>query len=204
MRNPVGLLVVFVAFAAGLFYGLKNTDTQPPELKDATLLQPARQLAPFSLQSTRSTTIDANSLSDHWTLVFFGFTRCPDICPTTLQMLSQIRQNIADEIAADKLPDILLVSVDPERDTLAALSDYANYFGEGVYAARADGPALAEFTRDVGVVYQKIDLDDGDYTMDHTGAVLLIGPDATLQAVFTPPLRADVIQQDLLAILRYL
>ncbi|MEM7762913.1 MAG: SCO family protein [Pseudomonadota bacterium] len=200
MRNPLALFIAAIAFAVGLYFGLQRAPA-PLSLQNATVLEPARAIAPFSLQSTRATTFDNAALSGRWTLVFFGFTRCPDICPTTLQLLSDARQALRDDFPDKALPDILLVSVDPARDTIDALQSYTAYFGDGVYGARAAEPELARFTRDLGIVYQKVPLADDDYTMDHSAAILLVGPEARLRAVFTPPIRRDDFVADLNTIL---
>ncbi|MEL7298527.1 MAG: SCO family protein, partial [Pseudomonadota bacterium] len=161
MRNPLTLFMAVAAFAVGLYFGLQRTPGPLP-LRNATVLEPARAIAPFSLQSTRTTTLNNTALVNRWTIVFFGFTRCPDICPTTLQMLSDARKSLQNDLPSETLPDILLVSVDPARDTIEALQAYTTYFGDGVYGARAAEPELTEFTRDLGIVYQAIPLADDD------------------------------------------
>lgn len=197
MQKPLIIIVIALTFAAGLALGLANRPA-PATLQAATHLMPARDIAPFSLRTANEAVLDNAALEGNWTLVFFGFTNCPDICPTTLQLLSDARDSLTDAEPATALPDILLISVDPERDTPQALADYAAYFGDAVYGATGDDAAIASIAADLGIVYVKVPLDDeGAYTMDHSGTVLLIDPDVRLRAVFTPPLSAASIAYDL-------
>ena len=194
-------LALSLAFVAGISIGVSQRE-RPLQLERGTLLEPSRAIAPFALRSTRQAQLRNEDLRDRWTLLFFGFTNCPDICPATLQLLKGVRAQLQAEFAGERVPDVLLVSVDPGRDTIDALQSYTAYFGDGFSGATADDAALADFAADLGIVYLRVDLDGGDYTMDHSGAVLLIDPAARLRAVFSPPLNAAGIADDLRAILR--
>lgn len=196
MSKTITIIVIIAAFSTGLYFGLSKR-AQPLTLQNATYLEPARGIRPFEFESTSGSLLSKQALMQGWTLVFFGFTHCPDICPTTLQMLSNVRKAIAPSLPSDAVPDVLLITVDPERDTISALADYTAFFGDGVYGARASDELLEAFASDLGIVYKKIPLTGDDYTMDHSGAVLLIGPAANLRAVFTPPLSASALKNDI-------
>lgn len=200
MRNPLALLVVAAAFIGGIYFGLQQ-QSEPLSLKNATYLVPPRAVAPFSLQATNVAELDNAALRQQWTLLFFGFTNCPDICPTTLQLLANVRNDLSAELTAEELPQIILVTVDPARDDLASLRQYTAYFGDGVEAARGEEDALSSFATDLGILYQQIPLENGDYTMDHSAAVLMLDPDANLRAVFSPPLRQTEITSDIVSII---
>lgn len=201
MRHPVVIALLALAFFAGLYAGWLSR-VEPPAPKIATVLEPPREIAPFSLTGTEQPVWNNAALRGQWTLLFFGFTRCPDICPTTLQMLAGARERLIGTLADDSLPGIVLISVDPEHDDLETLRRYSQAFGDGVSAARGDAAALQAFSQDLGILYQRIPLEEGDYTMDHSAAVLLIDPDSQLRAVFSPPLRSDAIAADLEQIIR--
>ena len=93
----------------------------------------------------------------------------------------------------------MLVSVDPGYDDVARLSSYVAYFGDGVIGATGSDDDIAELARDLGIVYRRVPLDGGGYTMDHTASVLLLGPALQLRAVFSPPLRAAALADDVMA-----
>lgn len=198
MPRPLLAAAAALAFAGGIAAGLLLR-SEPLTLETGTLLDPPRAVAPFNLQGTGPATLDAAALSDGWSLVFFGFTRCPDICPTTLQLLSSARERIAAN--GETPPRILLVTVDPEYDTVERLTAYTRYFGEGITGATGTPEAVAAVARDLGIVYQRVPLEGDNYTMDHTGAVLLIGPDLGLRAVFSPPFDLPALARDLTDIL---
>ena len=198
MSKPLLAAAAALAFAGGIAAGLLLR-SEPITLETGTLLDPPRAVAPFNLQGTGPATLDATSMSEQWSLVFFGFTRCPDICPTTLQLLSSARERI--EANGVTPPRILLVTVDPEYDTVERLTAYAQYFGKGITGATGTPDAIAAVAGDLGIVYQRVPLEGDDYTMDHTGAVLLIGPDLSLRAVFSPPFDVPTLARDLTAIL---
>jgi protein SCO1/2 len=103
--------------------------------------------------------------------VFFGFTHCPDVCPTTLFEISEILRNLgpqADHTAA------LFISVDPERDTPAALKDYLSSFDPHLRGLTGSAAAVEAVTKAYRVYYRKVPLEGGDYTMDHTAIVYLM------------------------------
>ncbi|MEM9058268.1 MAG: SCO family protein [Pseudomonadota bacterium] len=187
-------LVVVGGIAAGLLLR-----SEPLTLSTGTLLEPPRAVAPFDLQGTGPELLDAASMSNQWSLVFFGFTRCPDLCPTTLQLLSDARERVAASGVTP--PRILLVTVDPEYDTLERLTSYVAYFGEGITGATGSPEAIAAVAGELGIVYRRVPMQGFGYTMDHSGAVLLIGPDLSLRAVFSPPFDVPALAQDLTNIL---
>lgn len=198
MRRFLLSAAAATAFAGGIAAGLLLRP-EPTTLEAGTLLEPARAVAPFSLAATGPDALDNAALAGKWSLVFFGFTRCPDICPNTLQLLSAARDRIIE--AGKPAPRIVLVTVDPEHDDVGRLADYVAYFGEGIVGATGSPGAIAEVARDLGIVYTRVPLDDGGYTMDHSATVLLLDPAVALRAVFTPPLRVPALADDLVTIM---
>ena len=194
MQRPLIAAAAAAAFAGGIAAGLLLRE-HPVTLETGTLLDPPRAVAPFSLAATTGAALDRDALAGDWSLVFFGFTRCPDICPNTLQLLSSARERVAAAGVAP--PRIVLVTVDPEHDDVARLTEYVAYFGDGVVGATGSAEAIAGIAQDLGIVYRRVPLPDGDYTMDHSAAVLLLDPQAALRAVFSPPLRAGALADDL-------
>ena len=139
-----------------------------------------------------------DSLLGHSSLLFFGFTHCPDICPATLQQLVIARRGLASQRGnTGALPDIILISVDPERDSAEILKAYTAHFGEGVSGLSGVPRELQKLASALGIYYAREDSDGPDYTISHSTAVLLINGDAKLQALFKAPLDIESLVSDL-------
>jgi protein SCO1/2 len=125
-------------------------------------------------------------------LVFFGFTHCPDVCPTTLAQLAQVKK-------AAQIPQlaVLLLSVDPVRDTPEALARYVHAFDPQFIGITGTQAEVARVARNFGVAVARVDLPGGAYTMDHSAAVFLLDSEARIVAVFTPPFDTKLFAQDL-------
>ncbi|MEM8548042.1 MAG: SCO family protein [Pseudomonadota bacterium] len=206
-RSPVALLAVVLAFGAGLWLSMTSTrearEHTPTlaSLENGTALQPPRALQPFSLVTATDTVFDNSDLLNRWTLVFFGFTHCPDICPATLQVLADTTRRLT-AAGVETTPGVLLVTVDPARDDAATLANYVAHFGDNTVGATGTEGAIAALAADIGIVYRRVELDEG-YTMDHSGAVLLLNPEGELAAVFSPPLNPAALARDLTALLNH-
>lgn len=199
--------ILIVALAAGLGLALSSRLFPPslpgkpapalPALEASKVIDSPRALAPFSLQ-TADGPLTAEGLKGHWTVVFIGFTHCPDVCPTTLTELARAQKIWADS-KLPNAPRVLFVSIDPARDTPAGIAEYAAYFHPSTLTATAGEPQLGAFTRDLGLVYMKVPQDDG-YTMDHSATLVLLNPKAEFAGLIRPPLKPDAIARDLLAL----
>lgn len=171
-----------------------------PALKAARLFQPARELPPFSLRQSDGTPLVPGELKGHWTLVFLGFTHCPDVCPTTLAQLAGAQKQWAALPEATR-PRVLFVSVDPERDTPDAIGEYAHAFHRDTLAATADVPALEAFTKSLSMVFAKAPAPDGapadQYSMDHSASLAVLDPQARLAGFIQPPFDPRDIAADM-------
>ena len=204
MASRLPLLIVVAAIAAGL--GLWLGDRLHPagtqQATRAALVYPApRDVPPFKLSRAPSGELTDADLKGAWSLMFFGYTHCPDVCPTTLATLKQVDAQLRAEPVAVPVKTIF-VSVDPERDTPQALADYVGYFDKDFVAATADPASLQALASAVGVVFIKSPQAGSDYTMDHTASLLVIDPQGRLHALFRPPLSADTIVADLRTLAR--
>ncbi len=186
------------ALAAGLLAGrlLDTAGPEGPVTQRATVLDVPRALPAFSLVADDGGALDADRLKGNWTLVFFGFTHCPDICPTTLATVARA----IDDVPAGERPQVLLVSVDPERDTPEKLDTYLGYFDPAFLGATGDLDAIEAFATSVGAVFMHTPDDGGGYTVDHSAALFLLDPQVRLAAVFSAPHSAQEIGPDLSAI----
>lgn len=195
------LFVLIAALAAGLglvvatrHFGERSPPL--PALRSVTRIDPARELPPFRLEGADGAALTAASLRGHWTLVFLGFTHCPDVCPTTLAELAKAQQSWVDLPAATR-PRVLFVSVDPERDTAKLAGEYARHFHPETLAATAPEPALAAFVQALGMVYMKAPLPGGGYSMDHSASLVLLDPQGRQAGLIRPPLKPADIATDL-------
>jgi protein SCO1 len=161
----------------------------------ATVIQPARAIPAFSLQTTSGSTFTPASLRDHWSFVFFGYTSCPDICPLTLSVLAKAQKELADLSAGDR-PQIVFVSVDSKRDTPEHLGEYVRYFDPGFVGVTGEQTALEKFALSLGAPVALTSQSDGSYTVDHSAALFLVNRKGELQAVFSPPHTAESIASD--------
>ncbi len=174
----------------------------PPETERATVLPEPRSLPSLDLVDQDGRPLPAGFFASHWTLVFFGFTQCPDICPTTLATLVQVRAQLADlpEVAR---PRVLLITVDPERDPPERLAAYVRFFDPTFLGATGSAEATAAAASAFGVPYARVPLPEGGYTMDHGSGLFLVGPGGGLVAYLSAPHEAAVIARDFRRILEW-
>jgi protein SCO1/2 len=150
---------------------------------------------PFHLEDQHGKSVSDQDMKGEPFLVFFGFTHCPDICPTTLFEISEVLKKLGKD--ADRT-GVLFITVDPERDTPAALKDYLSNFDPHLRGLTGDPAAVNAALKAYRVYAQKIPLKDGDYTMDHTAAVYLMDKNGHFVALFnlkqSPEAAADQLR----------
>jgi protein SCO1/2 len=185
---------VAVAIAAGVGAALWLRE-DPLALRAGTVLAEPNPVAPFELVDHEGNTLDERALAGRWHLVFAGFTHCPDICPTTLTMLAELRLRLAGAG-----PQILFVSVDPERDTPGRLTAYLRHFDPGFTGATGSPAAIAAFTRELGLAQVKVPGVGADYTVDHSAALVLIDPQVRVAGYFQAPHDVEALAADLAAL----
>ena len=155
----------------------------------ATPVNDAQPLPPFQLK-TQGGQFGNADLQGKWTLVFFGYTFCPDACPTAMALLKQVKLRLAVQGIAP--PQVLMVSVDPARDTPAVLARYVAAFDTSFIGAVADDAALAPLAKHLGVMYARHDQEKSpNYSVDHSVGIYLIDTQGRLKALFTPPQEVD-------------
>jgi protein SCO1 len=192
--------VAIVAVAAGMLLARALTTrasqaTRAP-LASGTLLTPARPLPEFALIDHAGQPFGPDRLRGRWSLLFFGFTSCPDVCPTTLALLAQVEKQLSD-LPAEERPQVILVSVDPQRDTPEQLASYVRFFSPSFIGVTASQVSIKEFTRSMGVPVAITPTGEGRYTVDHSAAVFVIDPAGELRALFSPPHSPDALAADL-------
>jgi protein SCO1/2 len=183
-KNLIFAIVLGSALAAGIFVATKVNE--PAALQTAFAIPLPDPLPDFSLLDQTGQRVNADTFRGQWDLVFFGFTNCPDICPTTLQILANVKRELIDT-GAKTIPRIVLVSVDPERDTPEILGRYVDYFGEGNLGITGEIEGITTLTAALGIYFEKAPAPDGNYSVDHSAAVLVINPDGEFSALFGAP-----------------
>jgi protein SCO1/2 len=184
-------VVVVIATTAG-FWVAHRSASSVPQLTSGTWLPQPRPLEDFTLTDESGQPFRLAQLKGQPTLVFFGFTHCPDVCPTTLAKLAQITRAAA-------IPGlrVVLVSVDPARDTPALLKEYVHAFDPGFKGVTGTPADIERVTREFGVAVARVDLGGGDYTVDHSAVVFLLDTQGRRVALFTPPYEIKPFAEDL-------
>ncbi len=170
----------------------------PVDLAAGTYLSPRRVLPNFSLIDQQGHAFGPAQLRGRWSLLFFGYTNCPDFCPTTLTTLAALEKRLRASGAVTR-PQVVFVSVDAKRDTPAQLAKYVPYFDpEFVGVTAAGQPVIEDLARRLGVaVFLSAPNADGSYSVDHSADLFVIDPAGKLAAVLSGPFTPDALQADL-------
>lgn len=184
MTKYLYIVVALVALLTGtLLFTQLNKKPMPDH---ALYYKQARDVKPFVMTDNQGEVFSNEQLQGKWSLMFFGYTSCPDVCPTTLQDLNFIYDDLIN-IAENT--QVVLVSVDPKRDTKERLSGYIKYFHKDFIAINAGHEVLFPFARNLGLMYA---INDGEqaennaYTVDHSSSMVLINPQGKIVSIFKP------------------
>jgi protein SCO1/2 len=207
-RLGIILLIVMCLFPVGFitWYFLSITNiptivTKPVKTQQAMLMPEFRPLKPFSLTTHKGDAFDNQSLLGHWTFMSFGYTYCPDICPTTMSLFAEMHNGIQAK-KSDESYQITFVSVDPERDTLERLSEYVTYFAPSFVGATGPKKALQELTKPLEILYKRVETEDSTmgYVIDHSASIILVDPQGRFHAYFSPPHDAEKMANDFITL----
>ncbi|NNF16091.1 MAG: SCO family protein [Gammaproteobacteria bacterium] len=166
------------------------------------LLPMPRVLTDFALSDQNNAPFTKEQLLGRWTLLFFGYTYCPDICPTTLLTLKEAEHELISNRGIR--PQIALISVDPLRDDPATLGRYVKHFGDTYLGIHGRDEQLQLLTRQVGAMYERDTPDaDGNYQVAHSSSVFVINPEGGLHAVFSAPHRSRFIAEKMTAMVSH-
>lgn len=184
-----------VAVLLGIVVGMVVLRPKTVAISSGTLLQTPRPIEPFTLSAPDGSSFGNADLAGHWTVVFAGFTFCPDVCPTTLTELKAVNARLGE---AAKDVRFLFLSVDPERDTPEKIGKYVHFFDPRFQGATGDSAALDRLAANLGFVYNKVKgAAPGSYTIDHSTALILIDPQGRVAGYLTPPFKPEAIAEDL-------
>ena len=173
-------LVAFVIMVIGAFtYKVLRTNPEPDI--QALIYPTPKQLPEFKMTSHTNQAFDQDNLLGKWSVVFFGFTYCPDICPTTMASLGEMETALPEDVA--RKTQFLFVSVDPERDTIEKLNTYVPFFNEDFTGLVGDPQQLEIFSKSLGAVYLKVPMGES-YQMQHSGRIFIINPQGQRFGIF--------------------
>lgn len=163
-----------------------------PALQAGTWMPAPRDIGSVDLVDMRGQPFDHSGFEGLPSVVFFGFTNCPDVCPTTLALIAQAMQAFDDGQVR-----VFLVTVDPDRDTPEVLAKYVAHFNPDFTGLTGSPEALKTLAKNLSAAVARVDLPGGDYTMDHSATIYFLDGEGRLRAVFTPPHSAPALAADL-------
>jgi protein SCO1/2 len=190
------ILIAAVAAALGLWLGSRAFMPATPKFAAAVLYPSPRPLPDFKLARADGGVLTPADWKGYWTVAFFGYTNCPDVCPTTLATFKQAAAKIRAAGLADRVR-FDFISVDPARDTPEQLAKYVGYFSKDIVAATGTDEELTKLTRALGLIYSREPTGNGDYAVDHSASAVIIDPSGREVGLFRPPLDANQIVADL-------
>jgi len=209
LLRTIYAIAILMSLGLGAVLGAQQfAPVSPPVI--VQLLPEAKPLPELALENHRGEAVVANSFRDHWSLVFFGFTSCPDLCPLELQKLGKVLNLMG---AGDEL-QVVFVSVDPERDGQEKLADYVGFFHPQIIGLRGSNAELAKFAQFFGAAYDRsvivdtnlltipaginMPTDAGDqYQVNHSTRVFVVNPEGEFIGSFAPPYTAEDILSDM-------
>ena len=192
MRHAPVAIAILAAVAVGAGFALRERAAAPPTLRSGTALPVPAPIADFSLTGQDGQPFRRDDLEGRWTLLFTGFTHCPDVCPLTVASMAELRRRLD---RADL--QFLFVSVDPERDSPEVIRRYLAHFDPGLRGATGTRPDVDRFTAGLGLA-QVVNPGVGDeYTVDHSTAFVLIDPEARRAGYFSAPHALEALAADL-------
>ena len=207
------LLLLVILMAAIATFGLyfsgskhKHGISLPENIHiDGTFLKTPQTVADFQLTDDDGKPFTHKQLMGHWTMLFFGFSNCGYVCPTTLAALNGMYHELSEKIDPKKMPQIVMVSVDPKRDTVARMHQYVKTFNPNFIGTRADESKLAALKKSLHIVAVKAQSKDKNpdhYTITHSADVMLLDPNGDIVAYFSFPHTPDQMAKDYQTILK--
>jgi len=212
IKKPLRLIGVILILA-----GCEQA-VEVPETEAAFILPEVVKIEDFKLTHSGLGQYGTDNLKGQWSLFFFGYARCPDICPTELFMMAEMIRKIGNDPAVElQKPQVVFVSVDPQQDTPELLQQYAGFYHPSFIGVTGEQSVVDRLAKTMGVFYERVyhlngkilnfDPEEGvpeglenSYLINHSASIFLVNPNGELQAVFSAPHKPDVMIRDLAAI----
>lgn len=201
--------VLFTALV--LYFGMLRPHFRYQDLKnvkiDGVFLPTPQEVADFNLTDNTGKPFSKENLKGHWTMMFFGFTNCGMVCPTTMAALNKMYVTLQSELPAQKLPQVVLVSVDPANDSVERMNSYVKSFNPSFMGARTGEAETVILEKQMHIAAAKMQAEGQGkdrYTINHTAEILVINPEAKLQAFLSYPHQPEQMVKDYKLILKVL
>lgn len=199
-RSPAQKLVLFLAAIAAIYGGIfAGNWYQQRTAEPAALirLEQPRALSDFTLSDQNGTPFDPQRLQERWSLLFAGYTRSDEETHAVLSLVSRVYNRLADVPPVQQAVQMVFLSVDPQYDTVERLHGFIGLYHERFVAVTGDDAELRKLALQLGLIYRREGLPDGDYRIDHSTYLALINPRGELIGVFTGLLDPATIADDL-------
>ena len=196
-------IVLLVLLIYGLTITAPNFIHKSIDLETGKMLTKPMELTSFNLINHQDKQFQLKDLENQWSLIFFGYTQCPDVCPSTVFKLNQIYDLLNQDQRISKLPQVIFISIDPERDNPETLSEYLAFFNPRFIGITGDQSEIKKITSTMSVYYEKIEQneDSNSYIMNHTASIFLTNDEGKLVASFRPTATPQELTSDIKRIL---
>ena len=197
------IFILFILFGiSGLFtyfQSLPSLLKKKPTLATGKILARPMEIDQFELIDQNNAAFNNKSLEGGWTVVFFGYTNCPDVCPTTIYKLAEIKNVIKEKLPSTDF-NTVLVTLDPDRDSAQRLDEYIGYFDETMLGVTGTYENIQSFTSSLSVFYQRINKEEG-YDFNHTASIFVFDKNGLLFATMSPANTIGELTEDFYTIL---
>ncbi len=199
------LMAMVLVMAFGLYFGVGHHRKEAVDIKSlkvsGTLLQPTKALPDFKLESSlNSGSLTQNDLKGHWSILFFGFSNCGSVCPTTMSALNKMYKRLEISLPSQDLPQVIMISVDPARDSVERMKSYVESFNPHFIGARAPMEVIAPLEQSLGVVSVKLEAsqnkNSNNYVVNHSAELFLVDKSGRVLAYFPFPPEVNALVQD--------
>ena len=200
-RNVIFLLLILFSVTGifTYFQSLPSLLEKKPSLITGKILVRPMEIDNFELIDQNNEVFNKKSLEGGWTVLFFGYTNCPDVCPTTIYKLAEIKNGIKEDLPSANF-NTVLVTLDPDRDSSERLDEYIGYFDETMLGITGTYENIQSFTSSLSVFYQRINKEEG-YDFNHTASIFVFDKDGSLFATMSPANTVEEIESDFFTIL---
>ena len=200
-RNVIFLLLILFSVTGifTYFQSLPSLLEKKPSLITGKILVRPMEIDNFELIDQNNEVFNKKSLEGGWTVLFFGYTNCPDVCPTTIYKLAEIKNGIKEDLPSANF-NTVLVTLDPDRDSSERLDEYVGYFDETMLGVTGTYENIQSFTSSLSVFYQRINKEEG-YDFNHTASIFVFDKDGSLFATMSPANTVEEIESDFFTIL---
>ena len=200
-RNIIFILLILFSITGifTYFQSLPSLLEKKPSLITGKILVRPMEIDNFELIDQNNEVFNKKSLEGSWTVLFFGYTNCPDVCPTTIYKLAEIKNGIKEDLPSANF-NTVLVTLDPDRDSSERLDEYIGYFDETMLGVTGTYENIQSFTSSLSVFYQRINKEEG-YDFNHTASIFVFDKDGSLFATMSPANTVEEIESDFFTIL---